>query len=106
MRDRFLGQIVKGVVVLDRGGSKVGTVERAYRYSPVAMSAGGGAEQLPPDEIVEVKTGFLGLGKRMFVPIGAIEEVSGGNLFLSKSSNEIDNADDWHERLSYLDELE
>ena len=37
------------------------------------------------DEFIEVKTGFLGLGKHYYIPMGAVQEVLTDSIFLSKS---------------------
>jgi hypothetical protein len=37
------------------------------------------------DEIFEVKTGFLGLGKHYYIPMSAVQEVLTDSIFISKS---------------------
>jgi hypothetical protein len=77
------------MVVLDRSGDKVGTVVHAYRYDPMLISMAGGLSKLPDEELVEVKTGFLGLGKHLFIPMSAVQDVMNSSVLLSKSSVEI-----------------
>ena len=38
----------------------------------------------PHDEILEVKTGFLGLGKHLYVPVSDVQEVLRESIFLSR----------------------
>jgi hypothetical protein len=72
--------------VCDSRGSRLGSIARVYRYDandePVEHAAGG-APAVAYDEVFEVKTGMLGLGKRLFVPFSAIQEVVSDSVFLS-----------------------
>jgi len=85
MHERYLGRIQSGMLVCDAKGSKVGSVVRVYRYESTEDAA-----QAPEittsedvaDEILEVKTGVFGLGRHLFVPLGAIEEVVSDSVFL------------------------
>jgi hypothetical protein len=94
--------------VCDINGDKIGSVARVYRHELSAVAAGGatGAEMpgTPRPDIVEVKTGFMGLGRHLYVPTNAIHDVTQGCVFLSKSKGDIDNLD-WATRPDYLDEL-
>ena len=105
MQDQYLGRIVQGMDVCDRDGEKIGSVAHAYRYDPAVVSRAGGAGRLPYDELIEVKTGFLGLGKHLFIPVSAIGEITLGGVFLSKSAEEVGQTSDWQEKPAYLDEL-
>ncbi len=105
MQDRYLGRLAQGMDVCDSEGAKIGTVAHVYRYDPIVMSTVGGSGNLPRDELVEVKTGFLGLGRHLFVPMGVIQEVTSGCVFLSKSGDEVKHNEAWQYRPSYLDEL-
>jgi len=105
MQDRYLGRIVQGMDVCDSHGEKIGAVAHAYRYDPAVVSMAGGPGHLPYDELIEVKTGFLGLGKHLFIPVSAIGEITLGGVFLSKTAEEVRQTGDWHEKPAYLDEL-
>jgi hypothetical protein len=106
MQDPYEGRIVPGMDVCDRNSEKVGTVAHVYRYEPAVMSMAGGSSRLPQQELVEVKTGFLGLGKRLYLPYGFIQEVTEGGVFLSKAADEVMHNDMLHYKPSYLDDLD
>ena len=78
----YLGRITPGMDVCDVTGEKVGTISHIYRFDEAteADAAARGGE-----EILEVKTGFLGLGKHYYIPLSAVQEVLTDSLFLSKS---------------------
>ena len=65
-----LALIAPGMDVCDLDGERIGTVVRVRRGS----TAHG--------DVVEVKTGFLGLGKHLYLPVGAIQNRTEGCLFL------------------------
>ena len=106
MHERYLGRIESGMDVCDINGDKLGSVERVYRYdlATVGHSSDGGSP--PHDEVLEVKTGFLGLGKHLYIPMTALSDVTPGAVFLSKAHDEIKQIDDWSDKPSYLDELQ
>jgi hypothetical protein len=97
-----------GMDVCDMNGDKIGTVERVYRHELAAV--GGGPEaategtQPNREEIVEVKTGFLGLGKHLYVPLSHIHDVTQGCVFIDKTRDEIDDLD-WSTRPDYIEDL-
>ena len=82
---RFLGRIQPGMDVYDVVGDKIGSVARVHRVDETPDHVGAGTF----DEILDVKTGFLGLGKRLYVPVGAIQEVLRESLFLAHSKDEL-----------------
>jgi hypothetical protein len=63
-REQSVRQITPGMDVCDVSGEKVGTVIRVYR------------------EVVEVKTGPLGLGKHLYVPPNAVDAVTEAGVIL------------------------
>jgi len=90
VHDRYLGRIQSGMDVCDSRGSRLGSVARVYRYDmaeqPAATVGGGPPANVQADaydEIIEVKTGMLGLGKRLYVPFSNIQEVITDSVFLS-----------------------
>jgi hypothetical protein len=98
-----------GMDVCDMNGDKIGSVARVYRHEMAAVHAGESTpgSSLPEssyDEIMEVKTGFLGLGRHLYVPMRDIQEVTQGCVFLGQSKEDIDNLD-WTTRPDYLDQL-
>ena len=105
MQERFVGRIMQGMDVCDNNGDKLGTVAHVYRYDPMVVGMSGDAQRLPHDELIELKTGFLGLGKHLFVPMGVVEEVTQSCVFLSRAADEVKHNDEWQYKPSYLDEL-
>jgi hypothetical protein len=78
----YLGRITPGMDVCDVTGEKVGTIAHIYRFDEAtdqSMPARAG------DEFFEVKTGLLGLGKHLYIPMSAVQEVLTDSVFLSKS---------------------
>jgi hypothetical protein len=92
MSDRlFLGRITPGMDVCDVTGEKVGSIAHVYRFDePTEPTETMEATEAKPaaragEEFIEVKTGFLGLGKHLYIPISAVQEVLTDSIFLSKS---------------------
>jgi hypothetical protein len=81
------GPIVPGMEVCDVGGDKIGSVAVFHRVitppDPATASA--------PDEILEVKTGLLGLGKRLYVPMSAVQEVVTESIYLSSPKEQFES---------------
>jgi len=77
-------QIEPGMDVTDADGHKVGSVNHVYHQAAAAVASGGGDSGLPHEDIFEVKTGFLGLGKHFYVPSSAVQDVSSGTVRLSQ----------------------
>jgi hypothetical protein len=80
---RFLGQIQPGVEVYDVAGDKIGSVARVHRVDETPEHLGAATF----DEVLEVKTGFLGFGKRLYVPVGEVQETLRDSLFLAHSKD-------------------
>src|SRR6266516_6558435 len=102
MQDRNLSQINLKMDVCDVNGGKIGSVAHVYRFGPVPIDDAAGERQPPREEVIEVKTGFLGLGRRLFIPMGAIEEVTQSCVFLSKNADEVKAREDWEHKPSHL----
>jgi hypothetical protein len=68
-RERLARQITPGMDVCDVSGEKVGSV------------AGVG-------DVVEVKTGLFGLGKRLYVPPGEIDGITQAGVILKHAKYE------------------
>jgi len=101
--------------VCDARGSRLGSVARVYRYetddeptgSPPAVAAhanynGNGTGNY--DEVIEVKRGMLGLGKRLYVPFSSIQEVVSDSVFLSVCGFDSD-LEPFKHKPEYLDQL-
>jgi hypothetical protein len=102
VQERYLGRIEPDMDVCDISGDKVGTVAHVHRYEMAA--AGASDAGLPREELIEIKTGFLGLGKHLYVPISAVEDVTQGCVFLSKSKDDFEGMG-WDTKPEYLEEL-
>jgi hypothetical protein len=85
--------------VCDVNGAKIGTVARVYRENDALVVPGRPAR----DEIVELKTGFLGLGKRLYVPLREVSDISGGAAFLGRAKEDLDPG--WEIKPAHLQHL-
>jgi hypothetical protein len=93
MQERYLGLIQPGMDVCDVNGGKVGSVARVYRYDIAdagTMAASAPASGAPLEEVVEVKTGPLGLGGRLYVPLKLVQDVASKSVFLSVARDDND----------------
>ncbi|HEX8967160.1 MAG TPA: hypothetical protein VF937_04715 [Chloroflexota bacterium] len=103
---RYLGRLEPGMDVCDVDGNKVGAIERIYRHEMAEVSSspplGGGS--LSRDEIIEVKTGLFGLGKHLYVPFSAIQDVTSGCVFVNQPKDHVDEQG-WAVKPDYLDKL-
>ncbi len=88
-RDWDLNQVQPGMEVCDRNGVKVGAVAHVYR-DPVLEAESAVGQESASKRMVEVKTGLLGLGKHLFVPMNGIQAVTSESVVLSRSREEFD----------------
>ncbi len=103
----YLGRLVPGMDVCDMDGKKIGTLARVYRdaRAPVLAGAEGGTSpggDLAPG-VMEVKTGLLGLGAHLFVPVNAIHDATEQGIFLNRGKSSL--PDDWRRKPENIDEL-
>ncbi|MBV8086910.1 MAG: hypothetical protein JO247_19050 [Chloroflexi bacterium] len=99
MTERYVGRLLPGQDLCDVNGDKVGTIARVYREDVAAMDGAMPAH----DEVIEVKTGFLGLGQRLYVPVSAVTDTTDAAAFVDKPATEFDST--WHDKPEYLDRL-
>ena len=109
MLEHDLGRLKPDMDVCDLSGDKVGTISRVYRYADATAGASGAgtpaAPSVPPrDEVMEVKTGFLGLGSRLYIPLSAVHDTLDDCVFVSKPTEEFEGLG-WHDKPAYLDEF-
>ena len=88
MQERFAAALAEGMDVYDLKGNKVGTVGKIYRPAEARASstAAPGTFAAPPsgaDQYLKVDTGFLGLGKDLYIPTSAVSDVSGERVTLT-----------------------
>jgi len=110
MLERQLGQIKPDMDVCDVSGDKVGEVAHVYRHMEVASGDSGERNPatiggLPPEDgVLEVKTGFLGLGSHLYIPFSAVQETLKDCVFVSKPKEEFERLG-WHDKPLYFDRL-
>jgi hypothetical protein len=80
-------RILPGMEVCDVGGDKVGSVAAIHHVSQPPDPAPASM----PDDILEVKTGLLGLGKHLYVPMSAVQEVLTESVFLSRPKEDFES---------------
>ena len=105
MQERFLGRVEPDMDVCDINGDKVGTVNHVYRHelAPAATDATQPAAP-PPEEFIEVKSGFLVFGKHYYVPMSAVQDVTQGCVFLSHPKDEFKGLG-WEDKPLHLNDL-
>lgn len=104
---RYLGRLEPGMDVCDVDGNKFGTVDRVYRHEMVAAAATSSSSNvgtMQREEILEVKTGLFGLGKHLYVPFSAIQDVTSGCVFINQPKDAVENQG-WETKPDYLDDL-
>jgi hypothetical protein len=102
---RYLGRLEPGMDVCDIDGDKFGTVNHVFRFelAGVGASTAGTAESMPREDVLEVKTGLFGLGKHLYVPFSAIQDVTTGCVFVNQPKDALE-AQGWDVRPDYLEE--
>ncbi len=91
--------IEANMTVRDADGEKIGTV--AHLHQPVAV--GGPAFDVAAATVIEVKTGFLGKGERLYVPFAAVGGLARNDLLLTEPRHAIENQHpEWRTRPANL----
>ena len=106
---RYLGRLEPGMDVCDVDGNKFGSIGRIYRHEMATVgdattTSGSGVGTMQREDILEVKTGLLGLGKHLYIPFGAIQDVTSGCVFINQAKDQME-ARGWDSRPDYLDQL-
>jgi hypothetical protein len=105
MQEQYLGHIEPGMDVCDIAGEKIGTIAHVHRHAMEPVSTGVGADggvlTAPREEFLEVKTGPLGLGKHLYVPFSAIDDVTSGCAFVKQSKDQAEQLG-WDRPPDYL----
>ena len=104
-QQQYLGKILPGMAICDRYGEKFGTVAHVYRHDPAALTLASDANRLTQLEVMEVKTGPFGLGRRLYIPNGFIQDVDQNSVILSKPADEVKQSSELRYKPSYLDQL-
>ncbi len=106
MMDRFSTALREGMDVYDPDGDKVGKVGRVYHPAGATAtpSTTSGTSTRPTggtESYFKVDTGFLGLGKDLFIPTTAIRDVTGDRVILNIDKDRVDTMG-WDRRPSWL----
>jgi hypothetical protein len=104
---RYLGRLEPGMDVCDVDGTKFGSISRVYRHEMAAAMSSASTSNvgtMPREEILEVKTGLFGLGKHLYVPFSAIQDVTSGCVFVNESKDRVDDMG-WDVKPDHLEEL-
>jgi hypothetical protein len=89
--------------VYDSNGERIGAVAHVYRPELAAVESA--AEGGPPHEqdVLEVKTGLLGLGKHYYIPLRAVQDVTHAVVTLAQRSDELASLG-WDTKPAHLEE--
>jgi len=92
--------------VCDVDGNKFGSISRVFRHEMASVGAGSSSSvgAMPSEDVLEVKTGLFGLGKHLYVPFSAIQDVTSGCVFINASKDNIEEQG-WDVKPDYLDEM-
>jgi hypothetical protein len=85
----YLGPLRVGMEVCDVNGVAVGTISHIYQRL-VSPTGDAGAAATAHGQLVEVKTGLLGLGPRFYVPYGAFRAAGREGAILTRGRDELE----------------
>jgi len=110
MPERNLTRLKPDMDVCDVTGKKVGTIAHIYRAAETMAAVGGEAspaalgEGPSENDVMEVKTGFLGLGSHLYIPLNAVQETLTDCVFVSKPQEAFEQLG-WHDKPAHVDQL-
>ena len=99
----YLGRVIPGMDVCDVTGEKIGTIAHIYQPHVGTEATEEATPARTGHEVLEVKTGFLGLGKHYYIPMNDVQEVLTDSVFLSKSREAFAELG-YEEKPAHLDE--
>jgi hypothetical protein len=82
--------IAPGMFVYDANGVRIGTVAYVFRQVFILPDSAGPEMQTRSEDMIEVKTGFLNLGRHLHVPLSAVDVICQGSLFLGRPWQELE----------------
>jgi hypothetical protein len=96
-------RIHEGMDVYDRNDDKVGSVGEVYSMTGANAPSSGSVSSsaVESDWFVKVDTGFLGLGKDLYIPARSISNVFDDRLVLDVDKDTIDTFG-WDEKPRFL----
>ena len=100
MREHLFAAINGGMEVCDLNGDKVGKVGKILPPTAVTSTTGSVAEPME-QAYLQIETGFLGLGKDLFIPGSAISDVTAERVMLNVEKDRVD-AMGWDRRPDWL----
>ena len=108
MQERFYTALAEGMEVYDTRNDKIGTVGGIYRpASAVSPTAAAPATYVEPaadaEPYFKVSRGFLGFGKDLFIPAGAITDVTGNRVTLNVEKDRLGEMG-WDQRPPWIPE--
>ena len=86
MEQQIVGKVVPGLKLYFFGGKKLGTIAHVHLTDRVRARR----DETAREGLVEVRTGFLGFGKRLYVPLETVAEVFEDTAFLAQSWKDVD----------------
>jgi hypothetical protein len=103
MQNTFFGRVVPGMKVYDMSGEKIGEISKVYRYPVAAGSSPDSSTPPAQHDIIEVKTGWFGMGQHYYIPTSAIDDGLEESVFVSKRREDLDNIG-WNVKPPELDD--
>jgi osmotically-inducible protein OsmY len=100
---QFLERIHEGMDVCDRMENKIGSVSKVHQPAGVGAGSSGGRASGGAEAYLELDTGFLGLGKTLFVPANHVSDVREDKVILDVERERLDEMD-WDKRPSFIQE--
>jgi sporulation protein YlmC with PRC-barrel domain len=100
MHDQFIASIREHMDVYDINGDKVGTVGKIYQPAAVNSASSTFAEPTGRSYL-KVDTGFMGLGKDLYIPADAISDVMADRVTIAMHKDTLD-AKGWDHKPDFL----
>jgi hypothetical protein len=91
MQNTFYGRVAPGMKVYDMSGEKIGEIARVYRYPVVSGSRADSPDATSQEDLIDVKTGWFGLGQHYYIPTSAIDDGLEESIFVSKRREDLDD---------------
>jgi hypothetical protein len=89
-QNTFFGRVAPGMKVYDMSGAKIGDISRVYRHAVSADSSSGSTTANANDDLIEVRTGWFGLGPHYYIPTSVIDDGLEESIFISKERDDLD----------------
>ncbi len=80
----------KGMNVCDMNGDKVGTVKDTYDMGRTVGGSTMGGTSTMGEGYVHLDTGFLGLGKDLYIPLDSFDRCTADTCYLNITKKDVD----------------